>query len=165
MSQPYFGSLQTPGGQERPQPASARTRTSSQDFDESSPPSMGWKPILSPCLSCVKAWAPRWQGWDDFRYWAPRSPRWSWAVLRWTLPVIVKTYKYIYILLLLFCLGFFGCTARGILVPRPGFEPACPAVEAWSLNHWTAREVPKIHILYFIYKIYFIYLNKYIYIL
>ena len=34
------------------------------------------------------------------------------------------------------------CTACGILVPRPGIEPAPPALEAWSLNHWTAREVP-----------------------
>ena len=33
------------------------------------------------------------------------------------------------------------CTARGILVPRPGIKPAPPAVEAWSLNHWTAGEV------------------------
>ena len=31
--------------------------------------------------------------------------------------------------------------ACGILVPKPGIEPAPPAVEAWSLNHWTAREV------------------------
>ena len=33
--------------------------------------------------------------------------------------------------------------ARGILVPRPGIEPTPPAVEAWSLSHWTAREVPR----------------------
>ena len=32
--------------------------------------------------------------------------------------------------------------ACGILVPPPGIEPVPPAVEAWSLNHWTAREVP-----------------------
>lgn len=32
--------------------------------------------------------------------------------------------------------------ARGILVPSPGTKPALPAVEARSLNHWTAREVP-----------------------
>ena len=31
--------------------------------------------------------------------------------------------------------------ACGILVPQPGIEPAPPAVEAQSLNHWTAREV------------------------
>ena len=30
--------------------------------------------------------------------------------------------------------------ACGILVPRPGLEP--PAVEAQSLNHWIARQVP-----------------------
>ena len=31
--------------------------------------------------------------------------------------------------------------AHGILVPGPGFEPAPPAVKAWSLIHWTIREV------------------------
>ena len=35
------------------------------------------------------------------------------------------------------------CTACRILVPRPGIEPVPSAVEAWSLNHWTTREVPK----------------------
>ena len=36
--------------------------------------------------------------------------------------------------------------ARGILVPRPGIEPMPPrpALGARSLNHWTAREVPKL---------------------
>ena len=29
-----------------------------------------------------------------------------------------------------------------ILVPQLGFEPVLPAVEAWSLNSWTTREVP-----------------------
>ena len=32
--------------------------------------------------------------------------------------------------------------AYGILVPRQGIELMLPAVEAWSLNHWTTREVP-----------------------
>ena len=32
---------------------------------------------------------------------------------------------------------------RGILVPWPGIEPGLPALEAWSLNHWTTREVPQ----------------------
>ena len=36
--------------------------------------------------------------------------------------------------------------ARGILVPRPGIEPIPPKVETWSLNHWTAREVPELHV-------------------
>ena len=38
-------------------------------------------------------------------------------------------------------------TACGILVPWPGMEPAPREVAAQSLNHWTAREVPKISIL------------------
>ena len=33
-------------------------------------------------------------------------------------------------------------TACGISAPHPGIEPVLPAVEALSLNHWTAREVP-----------------------
>ena len=32
-------------------------------------------------------------------------------------------------------------TACRILVPQPGIEPLPLAVEAQSLNHWTAREV------------------------
>ena len=32
--------------------------------------------------------------------------------------------------------------ACGILVFWPRIEPALPALEAWSLNHWTAKEVP-----------------------
>ena len=34
------------------------------------------------------------------------------------------------------------CAACRILVPWPGIEPAHLAEEAWSLNHWTAMEVP-----------------------
>ena len=30
-----------------------------------------------------------------------------------------------------------------ILVPGPGIKPWLPAVEPWSPNHWTAREVPR----------------------
>ena len=36
---------------------------------------------------------------------------------------------------------FIGHMACGIPVSQLGIEPASPAVEAWSLNHWTAREV------------------------
>ena len=32
--------------------------------------------------------------------------------------------------------------AFGLLVPRPGMEPRSPALGAWSLIHWTPREVP-----------------------
>ena len=37
---------------------------------------------------------------------------------------------------------FFGHAGCGILVPRPGVESMPPAVEAWSPNHCTAREIP-----------------------
>ena len=30
----------------------------------------------------------------------------------------------------------------GILVPQPETKPTPPATEAWSLDHWTAREIP-----------------------
>ena len=44
---------------------------------------------------------------------------------------------------LFFLFFFWPChTACGILVPRPGIEPASSALKAWSPNHWTAREVP-----------------------
>ena len=38
----------------------------------------------------------------------------------------------------------FYCTTQAcrILVPQPGIESMPPAVGAWSLNHWTTREVP-----------------------
>ena len=46
--------------------------------------------------------------------------------------------------LLFFVVVVFWPSTRhaGFLVPRPGMEPAPPAVEAQSLNHWPAREVP-----------------------
>ena len=43
------------------------------------------------------------------------------------------------LLLLFFWLHSVACR---IIVPQPGIEPASPAVEAWSLNHWTTREIP-----------------------
>ena len=33
--------------------------------------------------------------------------------------------------------------AGGILVAPPGIAPMPSALAAWSLNHWTAREVPR----------------------
>ena len=43
---------------------------------------------------------------------------------------------------LLFVCFWLHRAACGILVHRRGIEPMPPAVEAQSLNHWTAREVP-----------------------
>ena len=37
----------------------------------------------------------------------------------------------------------------GILVPQPGIEPIPPAVNMWSLNHRTTREVPPASLLKF----------------
>ena len=33
--------------------------------------------------------------------------------------------------------------AYGTLVPQLGIRLMPPTVEAWSLNHWTTREVPE----------------------
>ena len=52
--------------------------------------------------------------------------------------------------------------ACGILVPRPGIEPAPPALEAQSLNHWTAREVPRWLFFFFLADIHFSFLFIYI---
>ena len=41
---------------------------------------------------------------------------------------------------------FFGSTARGILVPQPGIKPVQPALEAQSVNHWTARKAPRLNL-------------------
>ena len=45
-----------------------------------------------------------------------------------------------------------GCTLTcGILALQPGIKPTPPAVEEWSLNHWTTREVPRVfHLCIFI---------------
>ena len=43
-----------------------------------------------------------------------------------------------------FLLFFFLAVQSGMqnLSSRPGIELVSPEVEAWSLNHWTTREVP-----------------------
>ena len=44
--------------------------------------------------------------------------------------------------------GIFSCIMQGLscsrwdLIPRPGTERLPPALGAWSLSHWTIREVP-----------------------
>ena len=42
-----------------------------------------------------------------------------------------------------FAVDFFLATP-GISVPQQGIELRPPAVEAWSLNHWSTREIPVI---------------------
>ena len=63
-------------------------------------------------------------------------------------PYIFKYYVYIYFrpkhcLFFFFPSGPHHTTCR-ILAPRPGIKPKPLAVETPSINHWTAREVPKI---------------------
>ena len=50
-----------------------------------------------------------------------------------------------YIQTMEFSLSFFlfGCTTQHAALPQPGTEPTSPAVEAQSLNHGMAREVPR----------------------
>ena len=40
------------------------------------------------------------------------------------------------------CVCLPRCVACGILVPQPGIKLMPYAVDTWSLNHCTAREVP-----------------------
>ena len=42
-------------------------------------------------------------------------------------------------------MGFLVVACMWDLVPRPGIEPGPPALGAWSLTHWTTREVSRIH--------------------
>ena len=44
---------------------------------------------------------------------------------------------------ILFIFLCFGCMVCEILVPWPVVEPSLPVLEAWSLNHWTTKEVLK----------------------
>ena len=57
--------------------------------------------------------------------------------------LFVSLLAYIFTLIFIIFLFIWLCpVACGILVPQPGIKPAPPALEVWSLNHWTTREVP-----------------------
>ena len=58
-----------------------------------------------------------------------------------TLPCIFQVYPKFLILHTYFFFGWHR-VAYGILVPQAGIEPTSPAVEVWSPNHWSDREVP-----------------------
>ena len=49
-----------------------------------------------------------------------------------------------YYFILFYFIFWLHCTACRILVPWPGIKPVPYALEVQSLNHWTAREVPRI---------------------
>ena len=68
----------------------------------------------------------------------------GYIVLMWQL-FFFLTFKYaipVYSDRHIFLSFFFGCTACGIIVPRPGIEPGPSAVRAQSPNPWTTREFP-----------------------
>ena len=44
----------------------------------------------------------------------------------------------VWIILFIIYLFWPHCEACGILIPRSGLEPESPAVDAQSLDHWTA---------------------------
>ena len=54
-----------------------------------------------------------------------------------------STWEVEYQIIFIFIFFFWPCLAScGILVPRPGIEPAPPALETRSPNHRTTREFP-----------------------
>ena len=70
---------------------------------------------------------------------------------RFCLPWDVTFFLELYYLINLF-IYLFGRNPRHLELPGPGIKPECPAVEAWSLNHWTTKEVLRTNLLtpYFI---------------
>ena len=50
-----------------------------------------------------------------------------------------KLFSFLNLFKIFYLFGYTTMDACGILVPRSGMEPMTPAVEAWSLNHLTAR--------------------------
>ena len=62
--------------------------------------------------------------------------------------IIFKVFIDIVIMLLLCFLLVFGQEACGrVLAPWSGIEPTTACIGRWSLNHWSAREVPLIYFL------------------
>ena len=49
-----------------------------------------------------------------------------------------------------FSLFFFGLPMPYAVLLQSGIDPVPPALEAWSLNHWTTREVSNMCILMFV---------------
>ena len=91
----------------------------------------------------------------DFPSLLPHNQPWyfpMWPCIMWcnqsSWELWVRNYLFFlsFILFFFFFLFFFlpHNAPWGILVPQSGIEPASPIEEAWSLNHWTAREVPKL---------------------
>ena len=81
-------------------------------------------PQVSPGLSSA-AWLPRTCSWSP----CPGLLRAHPGLVHLDAPFLSFSY-------------FFDCVTCGILVPQSRIKPAPPALEAWSVNHWTATEGP-----------------------
>ena len=84
-----------------------------------------------------------------FGFWVLTLPLtvWTWEMITHSEPQssdVLKNILFIY----LASPGLSSCPVWDLrcgmwdLVPRPGIEPGPPALGAWSLNHWTTRDVP-----------------------
>ena len=63
--------------------------------------------------------------------------------LRWKAAREIKITRGCEEVLFYFLYFFWPCHMTfGTIVPQPGIKPGPPAVQAWSPNHWAAREVP-----------------------
>ena len=60
--------------------------------------------------------------------------------------VHIHTSTHLTLLIKFFFFFLLHVEAHGILVPRQGIKPMSLALEAWSLNHWTTREVLSTHL-------------------
>ena len=63
----------------------------------------------------------------------------SQATVHFTLPLFQKIIALVYPKLLFFFRPH--SMTCGILVPQPGIESACSALEMWSLNYWITKKV------------------------
>ena len=70
---------------------------------------------------------------------------WGWMSTALFLKVELMFSKILNELSLLLSLFLPPLAGHGILVPGPRMGTVPPAAEAWSFNHWTAREVPSCH--------------------
>ena len=81
-------------------------------------------------------------------------PPWSHGLPSLSFPYVSLLKKIFYLAASGLCCGAgsgvcgLSCSAAcGILAPQPGMEPMAPAVELWSLHHWTSSEVPHLQCL------------------
>ena len=110
--------------------------------------------ILSELLEMVmdrEAWSAGIHGiaksWTQLSDWTDMHNIWR---SKWICPKITGVFFFFCIKAIYLLFWWWYCLACRILVPQPGTKSAPPAVEVWSLNHWTAREVPTVGLKWFL---------------